>query len=154
MKQYIKDMRKLVGHRPMIVSGASVIIFNAENKVLMLHRSDNDSWCFPGGALELGESLREAAIREVFEETGLEVTELELMDVFSGKDLYYKYPNGDEVYNVDAVFITRQYKGELKINNESRQARFFDIRDIPENISPPVIPVVQELKRRASQLLQ
>lgn len=32
MKQYIKDMRKLVGHRPMIVSGASVIIFNAENK--------------------------------------------------------------------------------------------------------------------------
>ncbi len=149
MKEYIKELRKLVGHRPIIMNGASVIIFNNEQQVLMLQRSDNQCWCFPGGAMEPGETLYETAVREVYEETGLEIAELELFDIFSGQELYYKYPNGDEVYNVDTVFIARHYKGELRINNESRRAKFFHIEDIPDEISPPVVPVVEKFKQRA-----
>lgn len=148
MKEYIKKMRKLVGSRPILMCGASVIIYNSTGQVLMLHRTDNDSWCFPGGAIELGEKVEEAAVREAFEETGLTVEKLNLFGVFSGEQLYYKYPNGDEVYNVDIVFKSDSYKGGLILNNEGKEVRFFDINELPEKISPPVIPVVEEVKIR------
>lgn len=148
MKEYIKNLRSLVGHQPLLQCGASVIIFNPKGQVLMLERADNKCWCFPGGAIEPGENVRESAKREVYEETSLIVHSLELFDVVSGENLYYKYPNGDEVYNVDTVFSTDDYTGEIKINDESMQAKFFDIKDIPDNISPPVIPIVEELKKR------
>lgn len=148
MKEYIKNLRDFVGHQPLLLCGASVIIFNTKGQVLMLERTDNKCWCFPGGAVEPGENVRDTAKREVYEETNLIVNSFELFDVFSGENLYYKYPNGDEVYNVDTVFSTNDYMGELKINNESMQAKFFEINDIPNNISPPVIPVVEELKKR------
>jgi len=106
MTGYMKEMRMLVGKRPIFQCGASLIIFNGNNQVLMLRRTDNNCWCFPGGSLELGEKAEEAAVREAREETGLSVNidDLRLFNVFSGKDLYYKYPNGDEVYNIDIVY--------------------------------------------------
>lgn len=147
MIDYVKDMRKLIGHKPLLVCGASVIIFNSEGKVLMLHRSDNDCWCFPGGGLELGENLEEAALREVFEETGLTLNDIELFGVFSGENLHYMYPNGDEVYIVDIVFKSTNYSGEMQVNDESRKAEYFEIDKLPEEISPPVKPVVERLKQ-------
>lgn len=148
MKEYMKEMRKLVGTRPIIMCGSSVIINNSAGEVLMLHRTDNDTWCFPGGAVELGEKVEETAAREVFEETGLIVESLNLFGVFSGEDLYYKYPNGDEVYNVDIVFKSDSYSGEVKLNDEGKDIRFFKIDKLPERISPPVRPVVEALRNR------
>lgn len=153
MINYIKDMRKIIGHKPLMICGASVIIFNEYGKVLMLHRSDNDCWCFPGGSIEPGEKIEEAARREVLEETGLNAGVLNLFGVFSGEDLHYVYPNGDEVYIVDIVFYSTFYSGKLQINKESHEFNFFTIGDIPEKISPPVMPVVEELKRRGSTLI-
>jgi 8-oxo-dGTP pyrophosphatase MutT (NUDIX family) len=147
MTDYIKEMRKLIGHKPLLVCGASTIVINPEGKVLMLHRSDNDCWCFPGGALELGENLEETAMREVLEETGLTLNDVELFGVFSGEDLHYTYPNGDEVYIVDVVFKSASYIGELQVNEESRKAAYFDIDKLPEKISPPVKPVAEKLKQ-------
>ena len=151
MNDYIKEMRKYIGHRPLLLCGSSVIIFNDCGKVLMLHRNDNDSWCFPGGAVELGENVEFSAQREVFEETGLDVTDLKLFGVFSGEKLHYIYPNGDEVYIVDIVFITSTFKGELIVKNESRTGCFFPINELPEEIGPPVMPVVKELKKRYAE---
>lgn len=122
---------------------------SSEGKVLMLHRTDNDSWCFPGGSVELGEKVEETAKREALEETGLLVKELEIFDIFSGRDQYYKYPNGGEVYNVDIVFWSKQYAGQLIMSNsESKGCCFFDLRELPIKISPPVLPVVDRLKQR------
>jgi 8-oxo-dGTP pyrophosphatase MutT (NUDIX family) len=148
MTGYMKSLRKYVGHNPLIQCGASVIIIDADKKVLMIHRTDNDCWCFPGGGVELGESVEDTAVREVLEETGLDVDEIKLFEVFSGKDQYYKYPNGDEVYNVDIVFIARNYKGKANINDESYGFKFFKIDELPDMISPPVIPVVEKFKER------
>ncbi|BFH66533.1 ADP-ribose pyrophosphatase [Paenibacillus dendritiformis] len=148
MLEYIKRMRSRIGHDPLLLCGASIILYNASRQVLMLNRSDNGRWCFPGGAIELGETTEEAVRRELLEETGLTVGELRLFGVFSGEELHYVYPNGDEVYIVDVVYTSNQFRGELTIDEESRAYQFFAINDLPAEISPPVAPIVAELKRR------
>lgn len=148
MLNYVKEMRPLIGHKPLLLCGASVILFNGANKVLMLHRSDNDCWCFPGGALDLGENLEETARREVAEETGFVPGDLKLFGVFSGEELHYTYPNGDEVYIVDTVFEALCGDMEVVLDEENKGYAFFDLAHLPERISPPVIPVVRELLRR------
>lgn len=125
MKDYRKEMRKLIGHKPLLLCGASIILFNQDNQVLMLRRSDNGCWCFPGGGIELGESTEDTVRRELYEETGLSVNEISIFDVFSGARLHYIYPNGDEVYIVDVVYTSSNYLGELKIDNESKDYEFF-----------------------------
>lgn len=147
--QYVKEMRKLIGTKPLLVCGASVIISDNNGKVLMLHRSDNDSWCFPGGSLDLGESTENTARREVYEETGLHVDQLQIFDVFSGEELHYTYPHGDEVYIVDVVYKTNHFTGNLKIDKESKAFKFFPLTELPDNISPPVVPVVRKLLEQA-----
>ena len=75
----------------------------------------------------------------VEEETGLTANSLELFGIFSGKELHYIYPNGDEVSNVDIVYICRDYTGTLKRQeNEVEELRFFAFDEIPENLSPPI----------------
>nr|WP_280525574.1 NUDIX domain-containing protein [Neobacillus mesonae] len=67
--------------------------------------------CFRiGGAMELRESLEQTAKRELFEETGLKVKNFRFVDIFSGKDLYFKYPNNDEVYNIICIFLAEGVK--------------------------------------------
>lgn len=150
MIQYVKEMRKLIGKRPLLLCGASVIITDKDGKILMLLRSDNDCWCLPGGAMDLGENLEDTALREVYEETGLLVKDLELYGIFSGQDLHYVYPHGDEVYIVDTVYKTSKFTGEIAVNHESRLYKWFDISNLPENITPPSIPVIKKLKQEYS----
>lgn len=148
MTEYVKTMRKLIGHEPLLLCGASIILFNQSDQVLMLRRADNGCWCFPGGAVDLGEKTEDAAQRELFEETGLSAEELSVFGVFSGEELHYIYPNGDEVYIVDVVYTSNKFSGEIMMDNESREYHFFNIEDIPSEVSPPVMPVVEELKKR------
>jgi len=140
MTDYIKTLRKFVGRSPILQCGASVILVNADGDILMQKRRDNGCWGFHGGGVELDEIVEETAKRELFEETGLTASTLELFGVFSGADMHYVYPNGDEVSNVDIVYICRDYSGELKANaGEVDDLRFFAINELPDNISPPQI---------------
>lgn len=102
-------------------------------------RSDNHCWGYAGGSVEIDEDVEDAAKRELYEETGLIANKLELFGVFSGKDMHYTYPNGDDVSNVDVVYICRDYTGTLKCQeNEVDELKFFGIDEIPENISKPI----------------
>jgi 8-oxo-dGTP pyrophosphatase MutT (NUDIX family) len=133
------DLRTVVGHRPLLQVGASVIVVDSENRILLQLRSDNHCWGYAGGSVELDEDVEEAAKRELLEETGLIAESLELFGVFSGKDLHYIYPNGDEVSNVDIVYVCKQYHGILKCQSgEVEELKFFHIDEIPENISKPI----------------
>lgn len=132
------ELRKAVGRRPLIQTGAGVLVVDAAGRVLLQRRSDNGCWDYAGGSMELGEEIEETARRELLEETGLTARRLELLGVFSGEDLHYIYPNGDEAYNVDVVYICRDYAGELTPQaGEVDELRFFDADDLPDNISPP-----------------
>ncbi|SHE98581.1 NUDIX hydrolase [Clostridium fallax] len=133
---YVEEMRKLVGHRPLILPGSSVIILDNERRILLQKRCDAKKlWGLPGGLMELGESLEETAIREVKEETGLDIHKLKLLNVFSGKDYYVKLINKDEFYVVNAVFYTKDYSGKMKIDkSEGSDLKFYPIEELPDNM--------------------
>lgn len=109
-----------------------------------MKRSDSSCWGPPGGAVELGEAVETATWREVREETGLEVSEMSLFGVFSGPELFHRYPNSDEVYNVAIVTLTRDWRGEVCLNGEHTDWRWFAPEDIPENNSPLIQLVVEQ----------
>ncbi len=133
---YISDLRKYVGHEPILTAGVGLFVFNDEDRVLMQLRTDYNSWGFPGGAMELGESFEDVAIRELKEETNLIVDELKLIKVLSGKDTYREYPNGDKLYDITAIFVIKKYHNDLKINdNESKKLEWFKIDNLPENMT-------------------
>lgn len=137
---YIMDMRKAVGHIPLLMVGSAVILPNEAGKVLSVHRCDTKSWALPGGALNLGETLEQCAAREVLEETGLSVEALNLVDIYSGKDYYCQYPNGDEVYNVVFLYEVTKWQGEVNLDpDEHDEWNFVD----PENPPEPMWSVIR-----------
>ena len=143
---YILQLRQYIGHRPILMVGAGILLLDEQNRLLLMKRSDNGCWGMPGGATEPGEVIEEAAKRETLEETSLEVREISLFGVFSGPELYYKYPNGDEVYNVTIAYVSHDWRGELKLNDEHSEWNWFSVSDIPEDISPPIKPVIEQFK--------
>ncbi len=144
--EYIRGLRQFVGHRPLLLVGAAVLILDASERLLLIKRTDNGSWGLPGGAMEPGETFEQTARRETLEETGLAIDEMAVFDVFSGQELYYRYPNGDEVYNVSVVYISQRVHGEIRLNaREHEQHGYFDLSDLPQPLSPPIQPVLQKL---------
>ena len=143
MTEYIKSMRKFIGHERLLIVGASVFI-HKDGKLLLQKRKDNGCWADHGGCCELGETVEETAKRELLEETGLTVCSLELLGVFSGKELFYTYPNGDMVSNVNIAYLCEDFTGEpLAETNETSDLQWFRFDDLPENISPPVKPALK-----------
>ena len=143
---YINNLRKYVGNQPLLMVGSTVLVLDNQQRLLMIKRSDNNNWGVPGGAMELGETTEETARRELLEETGLEVGELILFGVFSGKELYYRYPSGEEVYNVSVVYVTHDAYGAIDfIDGEHYDFQRFDLKQLPENVSPPIKPILKKL---------
>lgn len=147
---YILDLRKELKNekRALMMPAAAVLIFNKEGKVLLQQRVDNKKWGLPGGSMEMGETFEDTAKREVFEEVNLKVENLELFNVYSGEDLHYIYPNGHEVYIATAVYICREFSGELKLDKEETlDAVFYSKDNLPkiEDINPPDRIVIREL---------
>ena len=130
---YIMNLREKVGHSPLIGVGATTLVFNSNNELLLNLRSDTNNWGIPGGSKELNETLEECAIRELKEETNINVNDLELVTVLSGKEYYFKYPNEDEMDCVIALYKVSNYEGELNINDwESKELKFFSLDNMPE----------------------
>ena len=126
-----------VTHIPFIQPGSAIIIRNEEKKILLQGRTDRDKWGLPGGCQDLGENLRDTAIREAYEETGLKLDpeKLILIDIVSGESRKNSYPNGDIVYNNTSLYLidikTSDLDG-LKHDSETKQLKFFSKEELPE----------------------
>jgi 8-oxo-dGTP pyrophosphatase MutT (NUDIX family) len=132
---YVKDLRNLVGTRPLILTGSVVLILNEYNELLLQHRTDG-GWGLPGGLMELAESLEDTARREVKEETGLDVGKLKLLGVLSGPDYYFKVSNGDELYSVTAVYVSKEVRGKIEVDEaESIEVRYFKLNELPDGLT-------------------
>jgi ADP-ribose pyrophosphatase YjhB (NUDIX family) len=153
---HIQELRKLIGHRPILMVGSGVLIEDADQRLLLLKRSDNQCWGLPGGAVEPGEEIEQAARREILEETGLEVHDLELFGVFSGPEFFYEYPNGDQVYNVTIVYKAGGVSGDIRLNHEHSAWQYSSYEDLPPNDGTPIVPVLRECieRRKATHLIE
>lgn len=128
----------MVGHRPLIMPGAALLALDRSGRLLLQRRTDNGLWGVPGGMMEPGEAVEETARREMREETGLWVERLVLYGVFSGPGYFYRYPNGDEVFNVTAVFVAADPVAAPREGcAEVAEARFFPLEALPADLSPP-----------------
>lgn len=132
--EYFQYLRQYVGKSPLILPGSVVIIGNEKGEVLLQKRPEG-RWGLPGGLMNIGESFEEVAKREVFEEIGLELQNLTLLHVYSGKEFYTKAPNGDEFYSVTAVFLTKDFIGSLKFDvSETVEVHYFQCDELPEQM--------------------
>ncbi|WP_309118313.1 NUDIX domain-containing protein [Paenibacillus sp.] len=146
---YIKELRKYVGTAPLIMAGACVIVRNEEGHILLQKRADTLDWGTIGGALELGDSFEEAAARELYEEAGLTAGGFKFVALLSGKDMYFKYPHGDEIYNVMAVYEAEGVEGEPKVNDDEGLALAYFPLDRP---IPGLQPFSELVLKRAGYL--
>ena len=120
----------------LVQDGAAAVIVNDSGQILLQSRADRDMWGLPGGCQELGEKFEDTIIREVKEETNLDIREddLELITVVSGMSRRNQYPNGDVVINNTVLYCIKKYSGELRWDSESKELRFFDLDNLPFNL--------------------
>ncbi len=107
------------------IGSCAVIFDDRREKVLLTKRSDNGLWCVPGGQMEAGESVEECCIREVFEETGLQVRPIRLIAVYSNRDQLVVYPDGNQAQIVVLSFEAEITGGELGLSEETTQVGYF-----------------------------
>lgn len=139
MTNYIQHMRSKIGSAKFIHPGARIIIENDKKEILVIERRDNGKMGLPAGAIENGETITECIIREVKEETGLDLIEVEVIGISSNPtNETVKYPNGDEIQYFTIEFYATNWTGEIRVidTNEVSKARFVDsdlVKSIPKN---------------------
>jgi ADP-ribose pyrophosphatase YjhB (NUDIX family) len=126
---YIHDLRKVIGPRKIILNCAGALIIK-ENKILLQRRTDNGKWGFIGGLVEMNETYEQAALREIREETGLEVQLESFLGIFHNHNMVWS--NGDAAHVISAMFTARIVRGEPRIDEESYELRFFGTEEMPE----------------------
>lgn len=93
----------------------------------------------PGGVIEPGEVVKEAAMRETFEETGLTLGDLSPYDGISGDDQFYRYQSGDEVHNMAITYFACVERASDRTSLKPTVWRFFAWNEIPAASSPPIV---------------
>ncbi|MEV6600310.1 NUDIX domain-containing protein [Actinoplanes sp. NPDC051346] len=130
-ESYLGRVRTTVGDADtLLFVGARGVIFDEQGRLLLIQRSDNHRWAIPAGAMELGESMEDCAIREVWEETGLRATELTPFAFYSA----YTFTNGwgHTYQQILMSFRIHSWEGELqKVTEESIDAGFFPLDALP-----------------------
>ena len=145
---YLEDLRALLGSQLLITVGVSVVVLRGE-AVLLEKRHDSRDWGLPGGYKELGETLEEAAQRELLEETGLVARELRFLALCSGPQFIHTYPNGDRVEAVTALYQALDVEGDLRTNeDENLELHYFGVRELPL-----MYPLGERLLARALEVL-
>jgi len=119
----------------LIRPGVAAVIFE-DGRVLLQRRDDTRRWGLPGGGVEPGETVRQALIREVREETGLDVEPLRLIGVYSDPAHHQivTYPDGTVVHYVSSVFECAVRAGSLTCGEESLELDWFDPERLPEDL--------------------
>lgn len=147
MADYIKDIRKKVGHDMIFMPAAGAILYK-EGEILLQQRQDNEKWAIHGGAMELGETFLQTLERELGEEIGIKPINPELLGIYSGKDLFHEYPNEDKVSVITTIFLVERYEGELrKDGTEVRNLKWFNIENLPTELHTPDIRPIKDLEK-------
>ena len=121
-----------LGRQGKLRLGCSAAIFDGQGRILLTKRADNGQWCLPSGGMDSGESVAEACIREVWEETGLSVRVKRLVGVYSHSDQLAVYADGDKAQIVALHFEAEVSGGELGLSNETTDFGYFALDEIEQ----------------------
>jgi ADP-ribose pyrophosphatase YjhB (NUDIX family) len=122
-----------IGRSAAVFVGCSATLFDADRrKILLTRRADNSRWCLPGGHFEAGEDVAEACIREMHEETGLEVRVVRLIGVYSSPDFVLDYGERGRFQVVALNFEVEAVCGELGLSDETTEAGYFSADEIAD----------------------
>jgi ADP-ribose pyrophosphatase YjhB (NUDIX family) len=106
---HVRRLRAVIGHELILLPSVSVLIIDESGRLLLVrHTGHDEGWAVPGGAVDIGESPAQAAVREVREELGVDVRLRRLVDVLGGADYEVTYPNGDRT-----AYVTSVYEADL-----------------------------------------
>ncbi|GAA1400275.1 hypothetical protein GCM10009662_21600 [Catellatospora coxensis] len=137
-----------MGDATLFFLGARGVIRDERGRILLIKRSDNGYWAFPAGAMELGESMRDCAIRETFEETGLKAGQATLFAFLSGPQYTFTNMFGDTYQHVSGSYLLTEVSGELNPDPaEAADAGWFAPDDLPEPTSGAVRWTLDHLAR-------
>lgn len=131
MANYIKEIRALVGHKPIILNTAAGILVNDQQEVLLNLRTDTHNWSLPGGYLEYGETYAEACVREYKEDSGLDVKIVAPIGIFDKGETVY--PNGDVVQTITELFLVTEIGGQQlqHATDETIKLAYFSFDNLP-----------------------
>jgi ADP-ribose pyrophosphatase YjhB (NUDIX family) len=131
-----------------LVPAASVVVVDDDGRILLHRRTDNDKWALPGGVMEIGESIAGCALREVREETGLEVELLGIVGLYTDPGHVFAYDDGEVRQEFSICFRARPTGGSLAPSEESHEVRFFNPADIDD------LPMVPSIRLRLTDYLK
>lgn len=133
MSDYYRALREKIGNQLIFMPSVAGIIRNEQGHILFGRKHGESDWGLIAGSIELGEMPADAMIREVKEETGLDVIPERILGVYGGEERRYTYGNGHQVEYLTIVFACRVISGELDTENEE----MVELAYFPENQQPP-----------------
>jgi len=145
-ESYLGQLRALAGDRVLLFVGARGLVRDDAGRILLIRRTDNGVWAMPGGAMELGESIAECAVREVWEETGIRASAAEPFAIYSGAQYTYTNVFGDTYQLFLVAFELTGWTGELLPDpEEASAAGFFAPDALPEPLSRSTAETLADL---------
>ena len=114
-----------------VVPSTTAVVTDEHDRIVLIRRRDNDLWALPGGGMELGESIVDTAVREVKEETGLDVEVTGLIGVYTNPHHVMAYTDGEVRQQFSLCFTTRLLGGDLLADSESTDIAWTASQDIP-----------------------
>jgi len=131
MSDYMRSLRASVGPRLLQVPSVSIVVRDDEDRVLLVRHENDGRWMTPGGAVEPAEIPAEAAVREMWEETGLLVEPTRVLGVYGGPEFIVKYRNGDRTSYMMVVFEARRLSGTARPDGvETLDLRYFSFDEV------------------------
>lgn len=134
---YITALREVWGHRPLLLPGVSGVVLRGDpgqEQVLLGRRADNGRWSLPAGIVEPSEQPADCLVRELWEETRVEVTVERLVSVVA--DSAISYPNGDVCQYISMTFRCRYLSGAATVgDDESLEVGWFDLGALPDDLT-------------------
>ncbi|MEU1814957.1 NUDIX domain-containing protein [Streptomyces roseifaciens] len=120
-----------------VVPSASAVVVDGEGRVLVIHKTDNNLWALPGGGHDIGESIADTAIREVREETGIDIEVERITGLYSNPGHVMAYDDGEVRQQFTICFRARPTGGTLRNSPESKDVRWVSPADLSDlNIHP------------------
>ncbi len=113
-----------------VVPAASAVITDEDGRLLLAKRTDNGLWTIPGGTMKPGETIAKTAVREVKEETGIDVEVVSLVGIYSNPQHVVEYSDGEMRQQFSACFVCRRIGGEVATSDETSEVGYFSSDEI------------------------